>query len=162
MPDNFYFYTEVDGGITINFNRKKAPKLEQVKSYYKALGYFIDQWDEEAIEEYNETIQKEWDEMQEGSYTTNEPKLPTPGLIYLLKCDGIYKIGRTKNLDKRLRKYVTENPHPIEIVHTRAVADYVLAEKKIHELVETLKVRGEWYKLTDLKAQLVTSEINKL
>lgn len=38
------------------------------------------------------------------------------GYVYMIKSLDLFKIGRAINIDSRLRKYSTENPHGIKMV----------------------------------------------
>lgn len=161
MPDHFYFISQPNGEIDIYLNGKKAPSLEKLQAYKKALEEYIKEYDETEVAEYNKWVEEQT-QLEINSNKEPEQKPKIPGVIYILKTAGLYKIGRTKNLTNRLKKYVTENPHPIEVVHTRVVEDYVQTESQLHNLVGHLKVRGEWYSLSDLQRDLVISELNKI
>lgn len=71
------------------------------------------------------------------------------GYVYILKADfGVYKIGRTKDLERRLRDFRIF-PKEFELVHSIACEDEVKVEKELHERYKDKKVRNEWFELTD-------------
>jgi predicted GIY-YIG superfamily endonuclease len=71
------------------------------------------------------------------------------GFVYILKSDfGVYKIGRTKDLERRLRDFRIF-PKEFELVHSIACEDEVKVEKDLHERYKDKKVRNEWFELSD-------------
>jgi hypothetical protein len=67
---------------------------------------------------------------------SNPKKAPSPGYIYVLSNpmyayygSYTYKIGRCKDLGKRLKAYVTPYPQPVVVVHYVQVQDSRVAEK---------------------------------
>lgn len=68
----------------------------------------------------------------------------TEGYVYLIKCADKYKIGYTKDIDRRFKELDTR-PFPCELI---AYVDSPIAfpvEQKIHELLKEKRVVGEWY-----------------
>jgi len=58
------------------------------------------------------------------------------GYIYLLadKVNNTYKIGRTKNLEQRIRSIKTGNPNQIDLIAYAICNNTVASEKRIHNL----------------------------
>lgn len=86
------------------------------------------------------------------------------GFIYVVRSQGFYKIGRTKNKESRTRKYVTENPLPIEFVVWTEVDACWHVERELHKALEPKRYRSEWYRLEDgdvekIKKALVAYEV---
>lgn len=72
-----------------------------------------------------------------------------PGYIYLLKSEiGMYKIGRTKHLNKRFPEFNTFLPFQVSLEHSFWAQDYVAAEKFLHWCFAEKRGRGEWFALT--------------
>ena len=73
------------------------------------------------------------------------------GWIYLYKQGDFYKIGRSRLKDCRIKKYITENPFPIELVFKKEVSDYIEAEKLLHEKFKDKRISSsqEWFLLED-------------
>ena len=70
------------------------------------------------------------------------------GYIYLLKSNGIYKIGRSLNIKSRIDLYRTENPFGIRLIFQKEVDDYVKVESILLEKFKENKVKGkEWFDL---------------
>lgn len=73
------------------------------------------------------------------------------GWVYLYKQGDFYKIGRSRLKDCRLKKYITENPFPIELVFKKEVSDYIEAEKLLHEKFKDKRISNsqEWFLLDE-------------
>lgn len=69
--------------------------------------------------------------------------------VYLIRSStGLYKIGRTKSLRKRMQAYATL-PDAIEFVHAIGCDDEQEAETSLHKKFVKYRVRGEWFSLKD-------------
>ena len=68
--------------------------------------------------------------------------------IYIIKSNGLYKIGYTSNLKSRLNDY-SINFGLIELIYVyKGFKSYEL-ETIIHKLVSNKNYRGEWFNLCD-------------
>ena len=84
-------------------------------------------------------------------------KGPTPGYIYLLRSeDGHYKIGKSRTPEAGIRSVGLILPFEIEALHVtyshdhdRAERDHDRAERDLHERFTDVRVRGEWFRLSD-------------
>jgi len=82
--------------------------------------------------------------------TQDNKVISTPGFIYVIKSNRLYKIGKTIDLKSRERKYITENPFGIELVYSKLVSDYSKYERKLLDHFKDKLILGnEWFKLTD-------------
>lgn len=74
--------------------------------------------------------------------------LGAPCYLYLVECDGYYKIGRTEELPvQRLAALQTGSPHPMRLVSFFRGATRL--ERLFHFKFRALRVRGEWFKKDD-------------
>lgn len=72
------------------------------------------------------------------------------GYVYLLKSsNGYYKLGRTKNITRRLLGYRSKYPLEMEIIHIIPSKNYVLAETFLLNSFSECKLYGEWFSLND-------------
>lgn len=72
--------------------------------------------------------------------------------VYLLKhpSTGLYKIGKTKNIEKRLKEFKTGNPDNIFLLKSFESKDfYSKIESILHNLYQTQRVQNEWFDLDD-------------
>lgn len=84
------------------------------------------------------------------------------GFVYLFKCKGLYKIGKSKNPKQRLKTLQgTIGAYPIEMIHAFPCADMKQAESSLHRRYSDKRVRGEWFKLNWRSVQSIL-RINEL
>lgn len=84
---------------------------------------------------------------EEVELTSPNPK-DRSGHVYIIKADnGLYKVGRTKDLSGRIEHFTVKLPYDFEVVHHYFSEDYVAEEKRLHKLFDSKRVRGEWFKL---------------
>ena len=83
----------------------------------------------------------------------HEFKVPTTCsryTIYIIECNGVYKIGSTSNIKSRLITIQTSNPNPISIVHAIPIPisyEHREVEKALHTIFANVHSIGEWYNL---------------
>lgn len=65
--------------------------------------------------------------------------------IYFIQRDGHVKIGRTTNVEKRLRALQTANSSPLRLLAT--VLESTVGERTIHQRFLHLRLSGEWFQL---------------
>lgn len=72
------------------------------------------------------------------------------GYIYIIKADtGHYKIGRTKNVPKRLNFFGVRLPFAIELCWSIKVDDMYRFESWLHRYFKNERVNGEWFNISD-------------
>lgn len=74
------------------------------------------------------------------------------GYVYLMECNGKYKIGYSRNIKQRL-KALNCGLYEVKLISKSAFSEkaYVY-EKNLHDLYKEQNIRAEWY---ELKAQQV-------
>ena len=70
-----------------------------------------------------------------------------PAYVYVMECQGFYKIGVAGSPKKRLTECQTGNPFEIKLLSSFPTDDPYGVERHIHGLLVSLHVRGEWFKL---------------
>ena len=70
--------------------------------------------------------------------------------IYLIKSlnEGIYKIGVSKNPNKRLKEVQTGNPAPVEIIQLYESEIAYKIETALHNRYSHYNTHGEWFELS--------------
>lgn len=72
------------------------------------------------------------------------------GYIYILKAtNGLYKIGKTQNLNNRIKTIRTASPVKIEVYRVFQSTEYSKIELHLHSLFSDFREIGEWFRLTD-------------
>lgn len=80
----------------------------------------------------------------------------TTPLVYLIHCpDDNYKIGLTKNVDKRLSNLQGSCPFPLSIVATFETDRPRDDEADLHDALSYWKIHGEWFRLRPAFAERV-------
>ena len=77
------------------------------------------------------------------------PKKGYNGRIYLYKAGIYYKIGRTKNLERREREIKLQLPFKVELIHHIKTNNPIKTEKYWHDHFATRRQNGEWFCLTN-------------
>lgn len=76
------------------------------------------------------------------------------GFVYLvLSENGLVKIGRTHNLERRFSALRAMSPVELELIASKFVNDAKEFEQNLHQVFDSKNVRGEWFDLAvaDLK-----------
>ena len=88
-----------------------------------------------------------------------EHKPKKSGHIYIMECDGKYKIGNSKNVERR-KKQLDHRPFPVQIVYKspelKNVIDY---ERELHEVFENKKISGEWFNLDTMDIEIIKGNL---
>lgn len=113
-------------------------------------------------------------------------KVKQKGYVYVLKSVDLYKIGHTSarwsipltyvkplsperiqkgiesDLHRRIQIYKTHNPHGIELIGKAMVNECKSEEAKMHEMLSSYRVTGEWYRLPDSVVKKLLTYLNSL
>lgn len=68
--------------------------------------------------------------------------------VYVVECEGHYKIGMALDPYSRIREMQVGCPFPLKLMMTIAHANAKTLESKLHQLYRRHRVRGEWYALS--------------
>ena len=75
------------------------------------------------------------------------------GFVYLIKCGGYFKIGRAKNMKRRISEMQGGNPFQINLICYSFFKDDVYTERILHKSFFTERVvsgkNREWFVLSD-------------
>ena len=74
-----------------------------------------------------------------------------PGYIYLMHMNGVYKIGKTTNV--QFRHYCIQGfmPYPVDLIHSFPVECMSYEEWKLHKKYERWRMNGEWFQLSEFE-----------
>lgn len=88
----------------------------------------------------------------------DEPANERAGFVYVLRADGIhkldeqstglYKIGRTKDLNDRIGTFAVKLPFEVDYEWVIPTADCFKLESTVHQTFADKRTMGEWFALT--------------
>ena len=80
---------------------------------------------------------------------------PAYGLVYLIEGLPLYKIGRTRNLPKRLNDLQASSPAPLKVLCILQTVCMQKLEQQLHRKYKHKRIHGEWFRLSE-------SDINEI
>lgn len=83
----------------------------------------------------------------------------TKSYVYIMRCKGFYKIGVSKDPERRVRE-LDKRPYKVELIFVSSATEYAYkVEKFIQEWLEYFKVGGEWYDFPHSMVEVICDEI---
>lgn len=119
-------------------------------------------------ENYGDELEKRNKRLREDWYSVlNEPpieeapkKEPKKAYVYFLECGGRYKIGLSKDVQRRIKE-LDKRPFPVKLICQSKPTEYAWeVEQDIHAMLSTKRIDGEWYELDDFAIDMVCTIIN--
>lgn len=118
------------------------------------------------IDVYNQKHEIEFEKMLNGCVGTAKKESRTArrkgGYVYLLECGGKYKIGFSKDVERRIHQLDTR-PFKLNLVaKSKYLSDAYDWEQGLHDACADSMVDGEWYEFSENELQWVTEAISEL
>jgi hypothetical protein len=82
-----------------------------------------------------------------------------PGYVYIVQCNEFFKIGKSKNVDGRVRDLQVGNPYKITIIRSFNVRAMSYCERFLHDWLIRKRINGEWFALTPDDIQWIDHRI---
>lgn len=84
--------------------------------------------------------------------------------VYLISDSNTYnyKIGISKNPEKRIKSLQTGNDNKLKIIHKVLCENYMKVEKALHNKYSFLKINGEWFELTEEDVKIFPEICSKI
>lgn len=158
-----YVFTEHNDGIEMNDCRGFTTCAEDILELcYGLMAYALKYKSE--IDVYNQKHEIEFEEMLNGYVKTAKKESRSArskgGYVYLLECGGKYKIGFSKDVERRIQQLDTR-PFKLNLVaKSKFISDAYDREQELHEYFADNRIEGEWYCFSDDEA-LYAEEIIK-
>lgn len=100
--------------------QSRSKKAEDMRSYFIALEGLVMKYRDHMMAGVHTEIQRL--ERNQKSNAASSPQQGTAGYIYVLRAsterDSVYKLGRTRNLKRRLREHNASRADDAEVVYT--------------------------------------------
>lgn len=101
------------------------------------------------IQDYNVSARQRWEDERQNRDVPQGYAINRQGYIYLIGSDqGVYKIGKAKDVSNRYKLIGINLPFPTELLHTIAVSDMTYAERALHQRYAKERQHGEWFTLS--------------
>ena len=73
------------------------------------------------------------------------------GYVYLIQAVGTnrYKIGRAIDPNKRIERLGQQSAFPLKLLGTLYTDDFILQEKRLHNVAAHYRIHGEWFELPE-------------
>lgn len=98
-------------------------------------------------------------ELREWESKSNVPKPKTKAHVYIMKCGEYYKIGFSKDVERRARE-LDRRPYKVNVIYISPATEYAYEiEQGLHEWLEEYRVSGEWYDLPQDMIEAICNEI---
>lgn len=130
--------------------------LNFVKEYGDNIDEMNLQKKKKAEDEYNEWLSQ----CRKGK--NKKEKQRKNAKIYIMECNGRYKVGMSKLVENRL-KQIDNRPFPCEILFKSSDTKYAYEiEQEIHIRLSKKRIKGEWYEMGQDTLSNVKQEIERL
>ena len=118
-------------------------KSFEIYDYYIKMEEIYNQYLKEKLIEYNDIINNNNLELEDLKQKNNisYDEIAKKEYIYVLSTDiqNVYKIGKTKSIDQRLRGLQTGNVNDIQILYEYKTSNNTLLEAIVHYILERYK-----------------------
>lgn len=124
-------------------SEKALPILQAMLSFYNTpeSDSLVQDWNDKAWErEFGSTHQPKNIPKKEKDWS---------GFVYVLHCNGVYKIGLSKDVSQRITEIQPVMPYPVTVVFVIETIDMRALEIQLHEQYAGKRLNGEWFALTE-------------
>lgn len=158
-----YVFRECEDGIIMSDNQGIVTSAGDIIELCKGLLKFIGKHSED-IETYNLKRNAEIERDMRGYSASSSKRKGTrkEGYVYLLECGGRYKIGFSKDVERRIHQLDTR-PFKLNLVtKSKYLSDAYDWEQGLHDACADSMIDGEWYEFSESEVQWVTETISEL
>lgn len=138
----------------------QVPPFEEVVDLFSEITSCYDHADESygSIAKFNRFIQYEISKERETPLNLNHESLTTipksqrrdkEGYVYLLKSGDSYKIGKSIDVNKRMKNISPIMPHRVTLIHSFKTDNMDVEESRLHQMFDNKRLLGEWFALNE-------------
>ena len=160
-----YVFTEHSDGIEMTDCHWFTTCAEDIMELCNGLMKYAFKHKSE-IDVYNQKRMIELEEELNGCVGTAKKESRTTrskgGYVYLLECGGKYKIGFSKDVERRINQLDTR-PFKINLIaKSKYLSDAYYWEQGLHDACSDSRIDGEWYEFSVSDLRWVKEAIRKL
>ena len=139
-------------------------EAEQIKELAQGLLKYAKKHDKEIIKhniakEEKIELGSKWRKMGDN---TKQKVTKSKGYLYLLECEGKYKLGLSKDVERRIKE-LNQKPFKLKLITKSRLLDEVyIYEQKLHQTLDKYRIKGEWYLLDKDTIEYVKNRIEEL
>jgi hypothetical protein len=142
----------------INYRKMFWYRNDDLVSLANELEPFLERKEYGTIKQAYEIISEILDKRKMKSEIEAIRAKGKPGYIYLIVAEnGMCKIGKTQNIEKRMNPFKVKFPMNWELIYSFQTENYTLAEKRLHKLFNEKRSIGEWFSLTEEDIEYIKS-----
>ena len=145
-----------------SFNKLLKEKEKLENELFKKNNELVIKNNELVIKNFElELKNKEILKLQEKTYE----ELPKTGHVYILKCDGGFKIGKTSStVQQRIKGLSTGNVDTIEIIMDYETSNADLLEKNVHYILSKYRCKSnrEFFECSISYIKMVIETVGKI
>ena len=144
-----YCITETEDGCFINNGHGYVMESEQMIDIANKMIKYAKKHKIE-LEQHNIQRRAELEAGMRGWSTDQPAKKPkAKAYVYLFECGGHYKVGYSKDVERRAKE-LNNRPFTLNIVCvSRLIEDAYTVEQELHDFLHKYKIAGEWYDLPE-------------
>ena len=158
-----YIIIEHEDGYYLSDGNGFVLKSEELMDIGKNLIKFSKKHNEDILEYNNKRQIELYNEMTNwlGKYPKEQKEKPK-GYIYIMECGGKYKIGLSKNVERR-KKELNNRPFPVNIIYkSKLISDVYKIEENLHNDLKNQRIDGEWFNLNDELIEYIQTYLEEL
>lgn len=151
FPDTIYLYRTEDGLTAPVDQGGLVLTKDEYKDIRRDLDEFYRLTPSEEIKSHNDERMRAFarggkqPEQEQVTKKTSQ----SPGHVYVIKSANLYKIGRTGDMEKRMKSFERSLPRGFEMICNWYTTDTRTEEAEMHSILAEKRVTGEWFSLSD-------------
>lgn len=165
VDSDYWRFVKQDTGIAFTDMYSTVPPRDEVELLFFEIMSFYDYIETEygSIDEFNaeRLEQREKEEQQRrAAYGSSHEKRKRSddGYVYLIQSEmGQYKIGKSRQLDKRIKLFSVKLPFKTEMIHYFYTKTMTQDETFLHDRFSEKRTNGEWFDLTTEDVEYIKS-----
>lgn len=160
LSDVYHFiYDENSRGAYLMDGHGFIPGKEEMIEVAKGLINFVNHYSQQNIDQHNKTNLKE-EIILRYSFTKRNRK---NGYIFIYRELGtnLYRIGETKDLEKRMTALNNASPVTVELICSNRSEDLIMLKEYLQNQLRSKLLHSNWYRLEQADIDYIKSKAYK-